>query len=153
IGSVRGVVRSYLQIGQCQMAQTMLVEATQSFQTALENARALRDAKLQAESWVHIGYVHFREGAWQDLFDAEDRASQLVDGDAEPYLMGQITSGFADSYIETGSPELGFEKFQDALVYYNQTEDPAARVGTLWGIGKAHYFLKQYKEALVEFQE
>jgi tetratricopeptide (TPR) repeat protein len=117
VGNGRGVVRSYLQIGQSQMAQTMLVEATESFQTALENARTLDDPKLQAESFVYLGYVAFRKGAWQQQLNYFADAEYLIDGAEEPYLMGQITSGLADALIETGSLDVGLQKSQEALGY------------------------------------
>lgn len=153
LGNGAGVVRSQLQIGQYQMAQSMLVEATQTFQTALGNAQTLGDAKLQAESLVYLGFVEFRNGAWQETLNYLADAESLIDGESEPFLMGQITSGLADSYIETGSPDIGLQKFEQALAYYGQTEYVDTRVGTLWGIGKAHFFLGHYPEALAKFQD
>ena len=149
----RGVVRAHLQIGQYQMAQTMLVEATQSFQTALEDAGNLGDAKLQAESLVYLGYVGFRKGAWQEVFAFLASAQQLIDGDAEPYLMGQITGGFADASLETGLADVGLQKFTETLEYYRLANSPEGIAGTLWGIGKAHYILGEYPQALAKFQE
>jgi len=153
VGNGRGVVRSHLQIGLCQLAQTMLVEATQSFQTALENARTLGDAKLQAASFIYLGYVEFRKGAWQQLFSFLSSAQNLTDGEAEPRLMGQIVAGYADALVETGLAEAGLQKFEQALYYYRRAEFQAGVVGSLWGIGKAHYTLGQYPEALAKFQE
>ena len=153
VNNGRGVVRSHLQIGLYQMAQTNLVEATQSFQAALENARTLGDAKLQAVSLVYLGWIEFRKGAWQEVFTFSARAENLIDGEAEPFLMGQITSGYADAFIETGLAELGLEKFEKSLEYYRQAKSPEGITGSLWGIGKAHYILGQYPQALAKFEE
>lgn len=153
VNNSRGVARSHLQIGQYQMAQTNLVEATQSFQSALESARTLGDAKLQAECLVYLGWVEFRKGAWQEVFTFSARAENLIDGEAEPYLMGQITGGYADAFLETGLGELGLEKFEQSLEYFRQAKSPEGITGSLWGIGKAHYLLGQYPQALTKFQE
>ena len=164
VNNVRGVVRSHLQIGQYQMAQTNLVEATQSLQTALENARTLSDAKLQAESLVYLGYVEVRKGAWQEAVDFFVRATNLIDGKAEPYVMGQITGGIADAFIEAGLADVGLQKFEQALDYYrkadaqalenySKADAQAGMIGSLWGIGKAQYILEQYPQALTTLEQ
>lgn len=153
VGNTRGAVRSHLQIGQFQLAQTMLADATESFQTALEKARTLGDAKLQAESLIYLGFIEFRKGAWQELFAFSADAERLIDADAEPFLMGLIISSYADALIETGLADVGLEKFRQALEYFRRANRPDAFPGTIWGVGKAHYFLGQYPEALADFRQ
>jgi CHAT domain-containing protein len=153
IGNNRGVVRSHLFMGQYYVAQTSLPEATQNFQAAADLAGAIGDSRLKAESLMYQGYVEYRKAAWQDLISLFTSAEELIDAEAEPFLMGQITAGFAEAFIETGLPEVGLEKYQQAVNYYRQTSSPAALVGMSWGIGRALYGLERYPEALTILQQ
>ena len=117
LGNDSGVVRSHVIIGIYHMAQGSLIEAAQKLQSALELATETGDLQLQAKALVYLGYVEYRKGAWQELFSFMGRAEKLIDNEAEPYLMGQITSGYAEGLVETGLPEVGLEKYQEALEY------------------------------------
>ena len=153
IGNDRGVVRSHVAMGIYQMALWSLVEAAQEFQSALDLATKLDDPKLKAESLVYLGYVEYRKGAWQDLVPFMARAERLIDKEAEPYLMGRITAGYAESFIESGLPEVGLQKYEEALEYYLRTNTPRPLVSTSWGIGRAKYILGRYPEALSILQQ
>lgn len=153
IGNNRGVVRSHLQIGNYYYAETSLTEAAQNFQAALDLARTIDDAKLQAESLIYLGYVEYRKAAWQELISFSTSAEELIDGESEPFLMGQITSGFAEAFIETGLPEVGLQKYQQGLDYFRQTPARDGPVGMSWGIGRAQYLLARYPEALTTLQQ
>ncbi len=153
ISNNRGVVRSHLAIGTYHFALANLVEAAQEFQSALDLATTMEDLPLQAESLVYLGYVEYRKGAWQELFSFMARAEELIDNEAEPYLMGRITAGYAEAFIETGLPEVGLQKYEEALEYYRLTNTPRPLVGMSWGIGKAKYILQQYPEALSILQQ
>ena len=153
IGDNSGIARSHLRIGGYQFAQTNLVDAEQSFQAALDRSRALNDPILQAESLVYLSYVAFRKGAWQDMFPLLVAAEALINGQAKPFLMGQITAGLADVFIETGLPEVGLEKYQQAHEYYRQANSQRALIGMSWGTGKSLYILERYPEALATLQQ
>jgi len=147
IGNQRGIVRSHLALGTYHYAQASLIEAEQNFQTALDLARQINDPLLQAESLVYLGFIGYRKGAWQETFEFATSAQDLVDS-APPFLLGQITATFADAFIETGLPEVGLAKYQQALEYYREAESSAGMINSSWGIGKAQYLLQNYPEAL-----
>jgi len=153
IGNNRGVVRSHIDIGLYHFARSSLGEAAQDFQRALELARSTGDTTLQATALIYLGYVEYRNGAWQELISFMTRAEELIDNEAEPYLMGRITAGYAEAFIETGLPEVGLQKYKEALEYYRLTNTPRPLVSMSWGIGKAHYILGQYPEALSTLQQ
>jgi len=153
IGDDRGVARSHLNLGLYYFAQSSLVESAQNFESALNLARTVGDTRLQAEALVYRGYVEHRKGAWQESISFMAKAEDLFDGNAEPFLMGQITSGLAESFIETGLPEVGLQKYQQALEYYREADSAAGLVGASWGIGKAQYILGRYPEALAILQQ
>jgi CHAT domain-containing protein/tetratricopeptide (TPR) repeat protein len=153
IGNDRGVVRSHVAIGLYHLAQSSLSEATQEFQSALDLATKIDDPKLKAESLVYLGYVEYRKGAWQELVPFMARAEGLIDKEAEPRLMGQITAGYAEAFIETGLPEIGLQKYEEALEYYRRTNTPRSLVSMSWGIARAKYILGRYPEALSILQQ
>src|SRR5215213_1490560 len=148
IGNNRGILRSHVDIGNYHVAQSSLVEAAQEFQSALDLATEIGDLNRQAEALMYLGYVEFRKGAYQESFSFMGRAEKLIDSEAEPYLMGQITAGYAEGFVETGLPEIGLQKYEQALEYYRRTETPRPLVSSSWGIGRALYILEKYPEAL-----
>jgi CHAT domain-containing protein len=147
IGNQRGIVRSHLALGTYHYAKTSLIEAEQNFQSALDLARQIDDSLLEAESLVYLGFIAYRKGAWQDTFALATSAQDLVDS-APPYLLGQITATFAEAFIETGLPEVGLPKYQQAFEYYREAEASDGMISTTWGIAKAQYLLQNYPEAL-----
>ena len=153
IGNKVGVVRSHIDIGNYYVAQSSLVEAAQEFQSALDLATETGDLKRQAEALMNLGYVEFRKGAYQELFSFMGRAEKLIDKEAEPYLMGQITAGYAAGFVETGLPEVGLQKYEETLEYFSRTETPRPLLVTEWAIGKAQFMSGKYPEALTTLQK
>lgn len=153
IGNNRGVVRSHVDIGDYYLAQSNLVEAAQAYQSALDLATEIGDRTRQAEALVYLGYVEFRKSAWQEVFSFMTRAEELIDSDAEPYVMGRISTGIAEAFIETGMPEVGLQKYEEALEYFSRTQTPRPVVYAQWGIARAQFFLGKYPEALSILQQ
>jgi len=148
----RGIAKSYAAIGHYQLAQNNLTEATQSHEAALNLWRELGVAGEQAEALINLGFIEYRKGAWQNVFTFLTQAQNLLDEKAEPYKIGQINAGLAEAFIESGLPETGLAKYRQALENYSQTQNPRAAIGMVWGIGKTHYILGNYQEALVNLQ-
>lgn len=153
IGDDRGQMRTHVAMGNYYFAQANLIESEQEYQSALDLATEIGDPTRQAEALVYLGYVEYRKGAWQEVFTFLKRAEALIDKDEEHYLMGRISTGFAEAYIETGLPEDGLKKYEEALEYYRQTNVPRPVVVSSWGIGKAQYVLGRYPEALTTLQQ
>jgi len=152
LGHKRGVADSYRAIGDYQLAQNRLTDATQSFEAALDIGRELHMADEQAEAMISLGYIEYRKGAWQNVFAFLTQAQDLLDEQAEPYKMGQINAGLAEAFIESGLPEIGLAKYLQALENYRQTENPQGVVGMVYGIGRTYYLLGNYTEAQLNLQ-
>ena len=103
VGRKRGIADAYDAVGHYQLAQNNLTESTQSFETALGLWRELNIADEQAAALINLGFIEYRKGAWQNVFAYLTQAQELLDEKAEPYRMGQITSGLAEAFIESGS--------------------------------------------------
>lgn len=149
----RGIARAYLAIGDYQFSQNNLTEATQNGEAALALWRELNAPDQQAEALINLGYIEYRKGAWQNVFVFLTQAQALLDEKAQPYMMGQINAGFADAFIESGLPEIGLVKYQQALEYYRRAQKPHAVIAVIWGIGKTYYILGNYPEALENLQD
>jgi CHAT domain-containing protein len=147
IGNQRGVARSHLALGNYHYAKASLVEAEQNFQTALDQARQIGDALLEAQSLVYLGFIAYGKGAWQETFEFAASAEDLVDS-APPFLLGQITATFAEAFIESGLPEIGLQKYQQSLEYFRQAESKAGIISASWGIARAQLLSGNYPEAL-----
>jgi CHAT domain-containing protein len=153
IGDDLGQIRTHVAMGNYYYAQANLIESEQEFQSALDLATKIGDQTREAEAIVYLGYVEYGKGAWQEVFTFMKKAEALIDKDAEHYLMGRISTGFAEAYIETGLPEDGLKKYEEALEYYRKTRVPRPVVISSWGIGKAQYVLGRYSEALSTLQQ
>jgi CHAT domain-containing protein/predicted negative regulator of RcsB-dependent stress response len=153
IGDKPGIVRSHLALGDYYLAKSSLVEAAKEYQSALDVATEIADLPLQAEALVYLGFVEHRKGAWQESFSYMTKAENLIDSDAEPYLMGRIATVHAEGFLETGLPEDGLKKYEEAREYYGRTETPRPVAVASWGIGKAEYILGRYSEALDTLQQ
>lgn len=152
VGRKRGVAQSYVAVGEYQLAQNNLTEAARSYETALNLWRELNVASEQAEMLISLGFVEYRKGAWQNVFTFLTQAQNLLDEKAEPYKMGQITSGMAEAFVESGLPEIGLDKYREALEYFRQAQNSRAVIVTIWAVGKAYYISDKYPEALDNLQ-
>ncbi len=152
IGRNRGIADAHLAIAHYQMTQHNLEECARSLDAALSIFRELNDVVQEAEVLIYFGYIEFRKAAWQSSLDYFTRAESMIDKEAEPYKMGQITIGLGDSFLESGMPEVAIRKYQESLDYFRITQNPRAMSIVKWSIGTAHYFSGQYKSALDTLQ-
>src|SRR6185369_15482894 len=144
-----GQAKAYMVVGEYQLIQNNLVEATRNYEIAQQLWQELNVPNQVAEVLINLGFIEFRKGAWQASMSFYIQAQQLiVDQAAEPYMMGQMKVGLADAFIESGMPATGLERYREALEYYRQMKSPGPVVSTEWGIGSAHYFIGNYNEAL-----
>jgi CHAT domain-containing protein len=152
INHKRGMAKTLVAIGHYQLTQNHLTEATQSHEAALRIWRELGVANEQAAALIYLGFIEYRKGAWQNVFAYLTQAQDFLDERAEPYKMGQINSGLAEAFVESGLPEIGLDKYLQALENYRQTQDPRAVIATVLGIGKTYYILGNYAEAQTNLQ-
>lgn len=144
-----GQAKAYMVVGEYQLIQNNLDEATRNYETAQQLWTELNVPNQVAEALINLGFIEFRKGAWQASMSFYIQAQQLiVDEAAEPYMMGQMKAGLGDAFIESGIPSTGLERYREALEYYRQMNSPGPVVSMEWAIGTAHYFIGNYNEAL-----
>ena len=144
-----GQAQAYLVVGEHQIIQNNVIEATRNYETALKLWEELNVPNQVAEALINLGFIEYRKGAWQASLSFFMQAQQLiVEEAAEPYMMGQIKAGLAEAFLESGVPLTALDKFRESLEYFRQTNYPVPIVGIQWEIGTAHYVLGNYSEAV-----
>ena len=148
-----GTARTYAQIGRCYLAQSDLPEAIQNYEMALHLWRDLNNPQEQARILIMFGYIEGRKGEWSKSISFFTEAQTLINEENEPSMMGQIASGLADIFNESGLPENGLIQYQRALEYYLQTPSTIDDTMTIWALGSTYYLLEEYPEALRHLQQ
>lgn len=153
LGNNEGMARSYGQVGRCYFAQDALSEAVENYEKALKIWRDLNNQREQAGTLIMLGYIEDRRGEWRNAIALLTQAQQLVNERDDPYRMGQIASGLADVFNESGSPENGIIQYQRALEFYGKTSDMRDDALTIAALGRTYYLSKNYPEALSHLQQ
>jgi CHAT domain-containing protein/tetratricopeptide (TPR) repeat protein len=149
----RGVAEAHAAIGEYQMGQSDLLESEKSLQTALSLYRELNAVDQQATILIYLGFVEYRNGAWQNALGFYTQAQSLVDQEADPYRMAQITGGFGEVFLESGLPEVALAKFREALEYFRLSKAQRGVRAMIWSIGRAQYMSGNYRDALESLQK
>jgi CHAT domain-containing protein len=148
VGDKRGMARAYSLQGDFQIVQSQLIEATKSNEAALNIWRELGVPDEEAGALINLGFIEYRKGAWQECMAFLTQAQALIDEKAEPFRMAQISAGIAEAFMESGIPEAGLTKAREALKNFQLAQDARGIAATMWDIGKAHYLLGEYTEAM-----
>ncbi|MEK6279563.1 MAG: CHAT domain-containing protein [Acidobacteriota bacterium] len=152
-GNKQGLARTRSQVGICYLAQNLLTEATLSFEQALELWRVLNNPPEQAEALIKLGYIEYRKGDWQSSISYYTQANAMLDENSEPLKMGRLASGLGAAFNENGLPENGVIQYQRALEYYQRTQDANAITYATSALGRTHYFLGDFPQALKYLQQ
>ena len=136
VGDKLGVARALSIAGEYHLALNDLPESVLRTDSALKIWRELDLRGRQADAFIHLAYVEYRKGAWQDSLSFLARAEALLDVKSEPYRMGQITIGMGEAFLESGMSEPALAKFRESQDYYRQAGRPVAVGVATWDIGK-----------------
>ena len=143
-----GMARSYEAIGHYELAQTNLIEATKNHEESLKIFRELNIVSEQAEALINLGFVAYRQGAWDDCLSLLTQAQLMLDERAEPYKMGQIVSTIGEAFLENGLLEEALKKIERATEYFVDAEDFRSVSVMRWDLGKVYYAQGKYSDAL-----
>lgn len=149
----RGMAGAYSQIGRDYLAQNLLSEATQNYETAQQLWRELDNPSEQAEALVGLGFIEYRKGDFERAISYHTEAQKLIDDRAEPTRAGQIAVGIGESLTESGLLEEALLHYERALNYYSQIGKPGYVAFVVWVTGCTHYLLGNYSEAIVRFEQ
>jgi CHAT domain-containing protein len=148
-----GMARSYEAIGHYQFTQTNLTESAQSHEESLRIFRELNIVSEQAEALINLGFIEYRQGAWDDCLSFLTQAQGMIDERAEPFKMGQITSTIGEAFLENGLPDVALKKIELAREYFREAQNPRSVSVMFWDLGKVHYEQRNYPQALTHLQQ
>ena len=149
----RGVAEAHVAIGEYQMAQNDLIESENSLQTALSLYRELNAVDQQATILIYLGFLEYRNSAWQNALGFYTQAQSLIDEKADPYRMAQIAGGLGEAFLESGLPEVALAKFREGLDYFRLSKAQRGVTAMIWSIGRAQYMSGNYRDALESLQQ
>src|SRR5215213_2324563 len=147
LGDNSGIARALGQIAQYYSAQYDLVEATQTYQEALQIWRQENNPQRQALTLIMLGYIEQGRGNWENTFSYFTQAQALVNEKTDPELMARIASGLANLFNESGSPESALTQYQRALDFYRQKDDRRAQSRMIMGLGYTYFLLGNLTQA------
>ena len=143
-----GMARAYEAIGHYQILQWNLVEARKNHEESLKIFRDLNIVSEEAEALINLGFVAYREAAWDDSLSYLAQAQGMLDERAEPFKMGQITATIGEIFLENGLPELAVKKIELASQYYSEAKDSRSVSAMLWNLGRVYYAQGNYQQSL-----
>ncbi|HEX7333910.1 MAG TPA: CHAT domain-containing tetratricopeptide repeat protein [Pyrinomonadaceae bacterium] len=148
-----GMARAYEAIGHYEFGQTNLAEATKNHEESLKIFRELNVVSEQAEALINLGFVAYRQGAWDDCLSLLTQAQQMLDERAEPYKMGQIVSTIGEAFLENGLPEEALRKIERATEYFLDAKDYRSVSVMRWDLGKVYLAQGKYSDALTNLNQ
>ncbi len=149
----RGVAEAHVAIGEYQMGQNDLAESEKNLQTALSLYRQLNAVDQQATILIYLGFLEYRNSAWQNALGFYTQAQSLIDEKADPYRMAQISGGLGEAFLESGLPEVALAKFREGLDYFRLSKAQRGVTAMIWSIGRAQYMSGNYRDALESLQK
>ena len=153
VGNNRGIIRSYLAISTYQFAQNELEESARNNETAFNRSRTKGFKDLEVDALINVAFIEYRKGAWHHMFKPLWEAEKMVNAEAEPFKMTRISSSIAEAYIESGLPETGLQKYDQALKYIRLANKPRDELVIRSLIGRALFLSRRYSEAVSTLEE
>ncbi len=153
LGDKDGAARTHGQIGTCYLAQNMLSEAHEHFETQLQLFRELGNSAGQAGALINLGFIDYRTAEWQDGFSVLAQAQILIDETAEPEKMARIVNSLGEVLTAHGLYEEGLSHFNRALEMFRAVQDTHSVWYVTWAIGDNYFQQQKYSVALSYFEQ
>src|SRR5437868_2444270 len=144
-----GVALSLDQIAQCYFAQSDLVEATDTYQQALQLWRQQGNLHQQIQTLNMLGFIDAEKGDWQSAISYLTQA-QSVNTENDPDLMARSAAGLASVFIDSGLPNSALIHYQRAREFYRKVAYERGVNRMTMMIGQT-YFLMQNASAAEEY--
>lgn len=148
-----GIAQTYEFIGDKYFAQTMMPEASQYYELALQAWRQQSDVKKQADMLISLGYVEGRKGEWLNGISYFTQAQNLIDEQNDFMQLGRIAAGMAYVSNESGLPQNGLIQSRQAMEYYRRAGHVRYYHRQMMTIGYTQFLLENYSAALTNLQQ
>src|SRR5215203_1470354 len=145
---ISGVAKTNKLLGDCYFAQNIFTEAIQYYEAAFQSWQQVKDLQKQAEALNSLAFVELRKGELLSGISYLTQARNLIGDRSYFEELGQIAAGFAYCFTEIGLPEKALTQHQRAMEYYHLSNSTAYYYRQVMLLGKTHFLLKNYAEAL-----
>jgi CHAT domain-containing protein len=148
-----GVAKAYSIIGDCHLAQSNFIDSKQNYDLALQMWRTLGNSEEEARTLISLGYIEDRKSDFPAAMSLFTQAQTLITEHSEAKLKGQLATGLAAIFNDSGLPESGLIKYKQALDYYSKTESQRDDIRATLGIGYSNFLLGDNEAALSYLQD
>jgi len=146
LGDESGIATALGQVARCYFAQSDLVEATNTYQQALESWRQQGNVHYQAETLNMLGYIDAEKGEWQSAISYFTQA-EAINKESDPELMGQSAAGLASVFIDSGAPASALIHYQRARDFYQKAAYERGVNRMTMMIGYANFLIEDFPAA------
>ena len=148
-----GIAQAYEFIGDKYYAQSMMPEASQYCELALQAWGQRSDVEKQADMLIMLGYVEGRKGDWLNGISYFTQAQNLIDEQNDFMQLGRIAAGMAYVSNESGLPQNGLIQSQRAMEDYGRAKHVRFYHRQMMMIGYTQFLLENYSAALTNLQQ
>src|SRR4030095_14613424 len=111
------------------------------------------NSEEEARTLISLGYIEDRKSDFPAAMSLFTQAQTLITEHSEAKLKGQLATGLAAIFNDSGLPESGLIKYKQALDYYSKTESQRDDIRATLGIGYSNFLLGDNEAALSYLQD
>lgn len=153
LGDKSGIALALGQIAQCYYAQSQLVEASQTYQQALQLWREQNNLPKQTETLIMLSFVESQKGDWEGFISYYMQSQALMNDESDPSLKARAAAGIANLFNENDLPEQALLHYQRALEFARQTEGQRDDNRMLMYVGHMNLLLGDHETAKTNLQD
>lgn len=133
--------------GKKQLDTSQFEAALESFQSALNNYRAIGDRTIEAETLNKLGEVYRYLGQFPTALRHHESALVIMRELSNRAGEGATLHNIASVYEKQGQYENALKFYQQALLIQREGKDRAGEAATLIGLGNTYIYSKRYQNA------
>jgi CHAT domain-containing protein/tetratricopeptide (TPR) repeat protein len=140
-------------LGNQQIEKSQYQEALQSYQSALENFRAIKDRKGEGSALIGLGNTYGYLEQYQKAIDFSQQSLEISKQIGDLLGEGASLNNLADTYESLGQYQKAIDFYQQAIAIFKQISNQNAEGRSLGNLGIAYIRLGQYEKAINFFQQ
>ncbi len=149
----RGLISTLAALGVASRRHGSFQSALESFETAVEHSRRLKDAKLEASVEVDRAALFLELDRTEEALSSYRRALNLYQGLADPEGAAWALRGVADTYIRANALDLAEEAVLKAITAVGTGGPSPVRVAALSSLGNVRRKRGDWAGARQAFEE
>jgi CHAT domain-containing protein/tetratricopeptide (TPR) repeat protein len=143
----------WLDLGTQQYNKSYYQESIQSYQSALDIYRVLKDSNNEGSTLNNLGNVYYSLGQYQKALDFYQQSLAILQQISDLNGEGTALNNLGESYRMLGQIQKAIELYQQSLVIKKQIGDRKGEGTSLGNLGNAYNSLGQPQKAIEFFQQ